>query len=169
MAMQARLAGHPLHPALVHFPLALWFAAVFWDVVGWWQPDPLWWQMAYWCLALGIVASLPALVTGLLEYIGLRPDDAGLDTATAHMMVMLSATAAFGASWLVRARTGAALAPSVAALTLSGGGAALLAVGGWLGGTLVYRYGIRRTNAVPADDRGKSRSATAPGKPGART
>lgn len=146
MTRQARIAGHPLHPAFVHFPLALWFVAIFWDAVGWWRPDPLWWQMAYWCLALGVAASLPALVTGLLDYLALRPDEPGLDAATAHMMVMLSAAAAFGASWLVRAQAGAALAPSALVLALALAGAALLAVGGWLGGTLVYRHGIGRAN-----------------------
>jgi len=64
--MRARFAGHPLHPALVHFPIALWMAAVLWDLVGWWQSsDPLWWQMSYWCLALGLAAALPAIATGL--------------------------------------------------------------------------------------------------------
>jgi uncharacterized membrane protein len=30
----ARIAGHPLHPALVHFPIALWSATWVWDVLG---------------------------------------------------------------------------------------------------------------------------------------
>lgn len=143
--MRLRIAGHPLHPALVHFPLALWFTAVFWDAVGWLRPDPLWWQMAYWCLALGLAASLPALIAGLADYLDLPPEHAGVDAATAHMMAMLSATAAFGASWMLRALHGAASAPSQWALLAAFLGALLLGIGGWLGGTLVYRYGVAQT------------------------
>lgn len=145
--LRLRIAGHPLHPALVHFPLALWLVAILWDVVGWWRADALWWQMAYWCLALGLVASLPAMLTGLLDYLALKPDEPGLNAATAHMMLMMSAATAFGASWIVRLQAGAAAAPSMLAFALALVGAALVAVGGWWGGTLVYRYGIGRVGA----------------------
>jgi uncharacterized membrane protein len=137
-----RIAGHPLHPALVHFPLALWFAAVLWDGLGLWNRNPLWWQLSYWCLALGLAVSLLAILTGLIDYFGLRPDEPGMNAATAHAMVMMSAAFGFGASFLMRAQSGAEAAPSVWALVFSFGGALLLAAGGWLGGILVYRYRI---------------------------
>lgn len=145
--IRARIAGHPLHPALVHFPIGLWLAAVLWDVVGGWRPaDPLWWQMSYWCLALGLAAALPAIATGFVEFLALRPDEPAIGTATAHMMAMALAAALFGASWVLRAKTGAEMAPTAWALSLSFVGAAVLAVGGWLGGTLVYRHGLGREN-----------------------
>jgi uncharacterized membrane protein len=142
--MRLRIAEHPLHPALVHFPIALWFIAVFWDAAAWWRPDPLWRQMAYWSLASGLVLALPVLATGLLDYLALRSDEPAIDAATAHMMVMMSATVAFGASWMLRAADGVAAPPSTWALAAALLGAVLLAVGGWLGGTLVYRHGVGR-------------------------
>jgi len=60
------------------------------------------------------------------------------------MMVMVSATAIFGASWVMRAKTGAAVTPTAWALALAFVGAAVLVVGGWLGGTLVFRHGVGR-------------------------
>ena len=142
--MRARVAGHPLHPALVHFPIALWLAAVLWDLAGAWSRDPLLRQMSYWCLALGLAAALPTIVTGLVEFLSIQPGHPALDVATAHMMTMLCATAAFGASWAIRAAAGAASDPSMWALLLGFLGAGLLLAGGWLGGTLVYRHGIGR-------------------------
>lgn len=146
--MRLRFAGHPLHPALVHFPLALWFTAVLWDVVGCWQAGTLWWQLAYWSLALGLVLAFPAIVTGFLDYLALPPDAAGMNVAINHMMAMMTATAAFGASWVARALNGAAQAPSLWAIAFAVGGAVLLAVGGWLGGTLVYRHGVGRDGTI---------------------
>jgi len=143
--MRARIAGHPVHPALVHFPVGLWLAAVLWDLVGWWRAsEVLWPQMSYWCLALGLSAALPAIATGLVEFFAMNSDDPAIDTATAHMMTMAGAAALFGATWVVRAKTGIATAPTALALGLGFAGAATLAVGGWLGGTLVYRYGVGR-------------------------
>ena len=151
--MRARIAGHPLHPALAHFPVGLWLAVVLWDLVGWWKsPDTLWWQMSYWCLALGLVAALPATATGLLEFLAIRPGGPAIDAATMHMMAMISATAIFGASWVVRAKAAATMAPTAWALGLALVGAGVLLVGGWLGGTLVYRHGIGRE-----DDRNPAR------------
>jgi len=139
--MRARIAGHPLHPALAHFPVALWLAAVLWDAIGWWRvAEPLWGQMSYWCLALGLVTALPTAATGLIELLSLPPGEPAMATATAHMTAMLTASALFGASWIVRAVGGAA----AWAIPLALAGASALLVGGWLGGTLVYRHGIGR-------------------------
>jgi len=147
--MRARIAGHPLHPALVHFPVGLWLAAVLWDGVGWWRPgEGLWPQMSYWCIALGLAAALPAVATGFLEFFALASDDPSIGAATAHMMAMGVAAMLFGASWVLRAKAGAAVPPGAWTLALDLAGAAALAAGGWLGGTLVYRYGIGRENRV---------------------
>ena len=145
--MRARIAGHPLHPALAHFPVGLWLAAVLWDLVGEWRStEALWSQMSYWCLALGLAAALPAIATGLIEFFAIPRGGPAIDTATAHMMVMIGATALFGASWVLRANAGATTAPTAWALALAFVGAGVLLFGGWLGGTLVYCHAIGREN-----------------------
>jgi uncharacterized membrane protein len=141
--LRARLAGHPLHPLFVHFPIALWFSATLWDGIGWWRPDPIWWQLSYWCLALGLIVALPAAITGFFEYLGLEPGARVVNVATAHMMIMVCATIAFGASWAMHAAAGDG-APTPWVLAVDAVGAMLLAAGGWLGGILVYRYQVGR-------------------------
>lgn len=147
--MRARVGGHPIHPALAHLPIGLWFAAVLWDFIGWWRStEALWWQMSYWCLALGLLAALPTIATGLIEFFALREDETVIKAATAHMMAMAAAAAIFGASWVLRAKAGAANAPTEWGFALDLAGAAVLTLGGWLGGSLVYRHGIGREEAV---------------------
>ena len=144
--MRARIGGHPIHPALAHLPIGLWFAVVLWDVVGWWRSgEALWWQMSYWCLALGLLAALPAIATGLIEFFALREDATVIATGTAHMMAMAGAVAIFGTSWFLRAKAGVMSAPTQWGYALDIAGAAVLTIGGWLGGSLVYRHGIGRT------------------------
>lgn len=142
--LRARIAGHPLHPALAHFPIGLWFTAVLWDVVGWWQTDLLWYQISYWCLAIGLIVALFTITTGFLEYLAIPPKDPAMNTATAHMMLMATATAVFGTSWVLRTISGWESAPTLWAIILTLIGAGLLGIGGWLGGMLVYRHGIGR-------------------------
>ena len=147
--MRARIGGHPIHPALAHLPIGLWYGAVLWDFVGWWRTgEALWWQMGYWCLALGLLAALPTIATGLIEFFALLEDERAITAATAHMMAMAGAAAIFGAGWVLRAKAGAASAPTEWGYALDIAGAAVLMVGGWLGGTLVYRHGIGREEAA---------------------
>lgn len=65
-----RLAGLPLHPMLVHFPLVFWLAVPVFDVLA------LIWGSVWWGVALGLTAAgsaigLLAMTTGLLELVNL--------------------------------------------------------------------------------------------------
>lgn len=152
MQMKLHIAGHPVHPVLVHFPLALWPTSLLWDLVGLWRGDPLWWQLSFWCLALGLISALPAIAAGFLDYASLPNDDPALGTANAHLSIIAGATTVFLVSLLVRGGPAvAASSPSMLAVVLSTVGTVLLLVGGWLGGTLVYRYGIGRVDGSPAE------------------
>src|SRR5207247_10754953 len=69
MARGARFAGHPLHPAVVHFPVALWSVSLVWDALAAWTGAATWWHAGFWCLVAGLVMALPAAATGLMEFI----------------------------------------------------------------------------------------------------
>jgi uncharacterized membrane protein len=142
----ARFAGHPIHPALVHFPLALWSTTWAWDVLGAWTGAQVWWQTGFWCLVAGTVMALPAAITGVMELTALEKGHPAEEIAMRHMLLMSSAFAAYLAALLVRG------GPSVpeglrvyAALALSTGGLGLLALGGWYGGRMVYEHGVGRS------------------------
>ena len=147
----ARFAGHPIHPALVHFPLALWAATWVWDVLGAWTGSLVWWQTGFWCLVAGSVMALPAAITGLME-LALLENTPAEDVAMRHMLAMGSAFAVYVTALIVRA--GAAPPDGwrlYAALALSTAGVGLLALGGWYGGRMVYEYGVG--GASPKPDR----------------
>lgn len=139
--MRLRLAGHPLHPMLVHFPVALWTLSVAADAGGLVTDGEAWWSASFACQALGLLAALPAMAAGALDFTSLPRGHPGLDTAVAHLMAMGTAWLLFLASAMLRGLPGAGAAPLLAILAGCAGFLAM-AVGGWLGGRLVYHFRV---------------------------
>jgi nitrite reductase/ring-hydroxylating ferredoxin subunit/uncharacterized membrane protein len=141
MRSAASVKGHPIHAMLIPFPIAFLVGAFVADGVG------LLWLAAGdlapgGILALaGIVTALVAAVPGAIDYLAtVPPDSSGKQRATRHALANLGAVALFaGGLWL---RGGLNGEPGLLSLGLWGVGVILLAMGGWMGGTLVYRNQI---------------------------
>ncbi|WP_347906086.1 DUF2231 domain-containing protein [Pseudomonas purpurea] len=71
MRWSRHFLGLPLHPMLVHFPLVLWLCVPVLDGLALWHPASIWWELALAATAIGVVAGVFALITGLMEYIHL--------------------------------------------------------------------------------------------------
>lgn len=66
-----RVLGLPLHPMLVHFPLAFWMSVPVFDVLALsWSLWP-WWGLALAATSVGVVIGAFAIITGVLDYIEL--------------------------------------------------------------------------------------------------
>ena len=136
-----RLFGHPIHPPLTHFPIALWIASFACDLVGAAQGNAEWWTMGFWSAVAGLALALPTAVTGFLDYVTLPDRHPGERTACIHMATMLASTGLVLVEVLLRARPGIPFRP-ILVLVLSGAACVLLFLGGWLGATLVFRHGV---------------------------
>lgn len=138
-----RLFGHPIHPLLVHFPIALWSISLVWDGIGIVLGAPVWWAISFWSLCGGTAMALPAGIAGLLDYAALAQGSPAEKVAIRHMMTMAAAGTMWLLSLIIR---GGPSVPSggrlAAALACSAAGLLLTMYGGWLGGALVYRHGI---------------------------
>jgi uncharacterized membrane protein len=133
--------SHPLHPALVHFPVAGWSLASVADVASRWLGEPAW-RFAAISMSAGCLAALAAMAAGLWEFAKLREGHPALPVANRHMLFALAAFCAYSISLLLRWSDGALHAPGGAALAASIAGFVLLGATGWLGGQLVYAHGV---------------------------
>jgi uncharacterized membrane protein len=134
--------AHPIHPALVHFPLGLLLTATLadlaWLTVAW--PEP---RFAALLIALGLTAALPAMAAGLYDFA--RLDEAQVPRALRHMGVVAVAWLGYAvALYLRRDALASAAEASLASIAVGLASAGVLGFGGWLGGELVYRYGVGR-------------------------
>jgi len=64
----ALLARHAQHVVLIHFPIALFIAAVAFDYLAQWTKSPALAAAAYFNLLLAAVSTVPAVGTGLLAW-----------------------------------------------------------------------------------------------------
>ncbi|MFN2566464.1 MAG: DUF2231 domain-containing protein [Gemmatimonadaceae bacterium] len=141
MRSKASFRGHPVHPALIPFPFAFLCGAFISDVAGRLAGRPMWWAIGAHLALAGVAMALIAAVPGFIDYLyTVPPRSTGKRRATRHMLVNLSAVALFVAAWGIRGSVDAM--PGVVQLALEAFGAALLGVGGWMGGVLVNRNQI---------------------------
>jgi uncharacterized membrane protein len=141
--VRLRMLGHPLHASFVHVPLGILVSVAVWDALALSLGGGVWWTVAFWSLALGTAATLPAIATGLLDF-GALPDGSAADrTARRHMYAALAAVACYGTSLILRGGP-APEPPEWTPLTvaLSYVGLGLLGLVGWLGGELVFRHRV---------------------------
>ncbi len=133
----------PIHPATTHLPIALWLAVPCLDAAFLVLRTDLWALLALWCGALGCAAALPALATGMAEFLRIDERTAAERQALKHMTFMSIAWVSFGTGWLLRVT----MAPAQVAhpgffLIGSALCVAVLAVGAHAGGELTYRHGV---------------------------
>lgn len=137
-----RVFGHPLHPMLIHFPLAFWTLATGCDALGL-AGVPATWPLAWLALVLGTGAAALAAVAGLIDFA--RVAERAAPTAMVHMGLMGCAFLAYAGALLTRTQGwGPVPSPGTIALACSFIGFALMVVGGHFGASLVYRFGVGR-------------------------
>jgi uncharacterized membrane protein len=66
----ASIAGHPLHPMLIPFPVAFFVGTFATDLAFWYSGNPLWVTGSLWLLGAGLVMAALAAVVGLIEVLG---------------------------------------------------------------------------------------------------
>jgi len=140
--------SHPLHPALVHFPVACWSLATAADLasLAWGEPA---WRFAGIVLVTGIGFSIPAMLAGFLELARLGPDSPAIKDVNRHMLMVMCALACYATSLFLRLHGTTLIAPGLLAIGLSVLGFLCLGAAGWLGGRLVYGH---RLGVSPPDE-----------------
>jgi len=139
-----RLWGHPIHPMLVHFPVAFWTVAVMAYVA-----DTAGVEGAAAAAKLangaGLIMALPAMTAGLIELRLIDSRSEAMRVATLHMMAMAAAWVCFMLALVMSISTRASLDKQItqlAGVVSASVGFLLMSVGGWVGGRLVYEFGI---------------------------
>ena len=136
--------GHPLHPLAVTVPIGAWTGSLIFDIGSRVTGGSAGLARgSFWLIAIGLAGALAAALLGFLDLIVIPLGTRAARTAVLHMSLVLLVTAAYAGNLLWRHAKVAAGPVPVGPLALSAASMAVLGVGGYLGGKLVFRYGVR--------------------------
>jgi uncharacterized membrane protein len=141
----AQVAGHPIHPLLIPFPIVSFIGALVTDIVFLTSKESGWSTASSWLLGIGLLTALMAAAAGMTDYLGderIRK----IGAATRHMITNIVVVTLEAVNLAIRLLGGAEQVGEIG-IWLSAASVTLLAYSGWLGGELVYRHrvGVQET------------------------
>lgn len=129
-ALYGTWLGHALHPAVTDIPVGCWTSSLILDLAGMEKGADI-------TLKAGTIGALAAALTGVAQWQDLQEMEEPRRLGTLHALLNVTATALYGASWVLRDR---GARPAGIALSLTGYGIA--SASAMIGGDLSYRLGI---------------------------
>ena len=136
----ASIAGHPIHPMLVGFPIAFFVATFASDLIFWQTGVPFWATSSFWLLGAGLIMAALAAVAGLIDFLG-EARIRALNDAWWHAGGNVLAVLIQLFNWSLRYQSGeAAIVPIGVLLSLVV--VCILLFTGWKGWNLVYLHRV---------------------------
>jgi uncharacterized membrane protein len=157
MASKASIGGHPVHPILIPFPIALWTTSLAVDVLFYFYRNLSLLLISKFMIAAGCLGALAAAVPGIIDWLAIKNPQVK-KVANWHGRLNIIALIVFAVSLYLRMRAGSAWGgkhltiPFLVSLL----GVVLIGISGWLGGELAYRYGV---GVAPQHDRPEEEAA----------
>ncbi len=136
----AQIAGHPIHPMLIPFPIAFFVSTFVADLIYWQTHSEAWATATLWLLGAGLVMAALAAVMGLVDVLGdvqiRNLTDAWLHAGGNVVVVLIELY-----NWYSRYTAGsAAIVPTGLILSLIV--FLILLFTGWKGWEIVYRHRV---------------------------
>jgi uncharacterized membrane protein len=146
MTSKASIGGHPIHTMLIPFPIGLWATSFAVDVLFYFLRHPTLLVIAKFMLAAGCLAAVAAAIFGIIDWLGIKNGEVK-KVANWHARLNVAALVVFATSLCLRTGGYSGLVGRRLTIPflLSLVGVILITISGWLGGELVFRYGVGQT------------------------
>jgi uncharacterized membrane protein len=136
----AQIAGHPIHPMLVTFPIVCFVGALVTDIAYACTAETMWADISAWLLVIGMVMGVLAAIVGLIDFLSNRSIRARppawphmIGNSVVLLLALLNTLVHTRDAWTSVVPVGLALSVIVVLI---------LPVTGWLGWSMVYRHGV---------------------------
>ncbi len=143
MRSKLSIAGHPIHPILVDFPIVLFVFTLAADIVYRIRHTIGWYDLSQWTGLAAVVTALAAALFGFADYVALPLSKRTRRVGAAHMGLNLIIVTLYAiAFYLMTGRAAVDGGRLGIVIALHALGVGLLLISGWLGGSLVYHHGV---------------------------
>ncbi len=138
---RARIAGHPIHSMLVHFPSALFPISLVFDILSIIMQNTCLACAAFYCIAAGILLGMAAAFVGAMDYSRLSSTHPAWNKASLHALLNVTWLILFSIIFGLRVKQypnfGLATSLEMIISTIAVIG---LIYSNYLGGVLVFGY-----------------------------
>ena len=144
MYSKAKIAGHPIHPMLIAFPVAFYAATLVSLIVYGANEDPFWFRTAVVANAAGVIMAAVAAVPGLIDFVaGIPRGTRAAGTALRHALLNVSALVLFVVNFFyIREGWRGDIPSENVAIVLSALGVLATLGAGWFGWKLVQKHHV---------------------------
>jgi uncharacterized membrane protein len=136
----ARIAGHPIHPMLVPFPIVCFVGTLITDIAYYATANMIWADFSAWLVTVGVLVGVLAAIAGLIDFASnrrIRAQRPAWPHVLGNIFVLVLSTF----NVLVHSRDAwTSVVPT--GLILSAIVVIILPITGWLGWSMVYRHGV---------------------------
>ncbi len=140
MESRIKVAGHPLHPMLIVFPLGLLVTSFVFDIVHVATGDAVWATVSFHLIGAGLVGGILAGIPGLIDWLAVPRRTRAYVVGLWHGLGNVAMLTLFALSWILRRPEPDSVGAIPFVLSLLG--IAAIVVTGWLGGEMVDRLGV---------------------------
>ncbi|HEU4433972.1 MAG TPA: DUF2231 domain-containing protein [Pyrinomonadaceae bacterium] len=153
MKSKASIGGHPVHPMIIPFPLALWTTSFVVDVLFYFLRHPTLLVISKFMLGAGCLGAVVAAIPGIVDWSTIKNGEVK-KAANWHARLNIAALVVFAISFFLRLGSYSELVGRKLTIPflLSLVGMILISISGWLGGELVFRYGVGQTDSIDSSD-----------------
>jgi uncharacterized membrane protein len=143
MYSKVKIAGHPVHPMLVAFPVAFYTATLVCYIVYTSNDDPFWFRVGVVANIAGVAMAALAAIPGFIDWLYIPKDSSAKKTGFFHMVFNVIALVCFAvAAWIMCPKWNDSVPEMALAIALSAVGFILTMVAGFLGWTLVQKHHV---------------------------
>ncbi|MUT72947.1 DUF2231 domain-containing protein [Stutzerimonas frequens] len=138
----AAIGGHPLHPMMIHFPVAALIGLVPADLAFLWTLDEFWWRAGLWLSGVGAIGGWIASIAGIIDLVSVQQIRRKV-TAWCHAILAVMMLSLASLNWLLRYQgLDSGDGDAMWGLYLSLLTAVLISLAAFLGGRLVYEHAV---------------------------
>ena len=134
----AQIAGHPIHPMLVNFPIAAFVGTLASDIAFLGTSNIFWAIASQWLLLAGLVMAALAAIAGLIDFLS-SARIRSIKAAWIHGIGNVLAVCLELWNYAVRSDPSAVRSPGI---YLSAVSVLILLVTGWMGWEMVYKHKV---------------------------